>query len=200
MADLKSKQYVFCSPTNRSRGFSWSNVPSVGKRLRTPYYHEVVFFVVVCKKCHLKCFLFFTKEEFQRFQNASPWKPKLSPLLNSGWQVLVHTIVFKSLILVLGRRGYSFKPIRFAWGSSPKLLEVPHPTPNNNFTSLKHFKDSRFSLLRCLLLVWYLLMNMNTLGRKTRGFGTARTLVKERYHPFHNETDYVIASFVDSCC
>jgi hypothetical protein len=44
-------------------------------------------------------------------EEASPWKPKLSPLLNSGWQVLVHTIVFKSLIRVLGRRGYSFKPI-----------------------------------------------------------------------------------------
>ena len=90
--------------------------------------------------------------------------------------------------------------------SSPKVNSIPafslrmNPTPNNNFTSLKHFLDSRFSLLRCLLLVWYLLMNMNTLGRKTRGFGTARTLVKEHYHPFHNETDYVIASFVDSCC
>lgn len=57
-------------PAGKETAFQ-SGLNNLGILVILIHIYIVVFFVIVFRKCHLKCFLFLTKE-FQRFQNASP--------------------------------------------------------------------------------------------------------------------------------
>lgn len=62
--------YYCLLPAGKETAFQ-SGLNNLGILVILIHIYIVVFFVIVCRKCHLKCFLFLTKE-FQRFQNASP--------------------------------------------------------------------------------------------------------------------------------